>query len=271
MSKATLLKELSLALALAYPLFSAHGTEQISDAWKFSVTPYLWLPTINGDLKYRMPPGTGGSPEVKLGPNDYLSALNFAMMISGEARKGSWGVLTDIIYLDASTDKSDVRFISGPLGGLYPVDTGSKAEIGGLIWQLGGLYNFMNTSSVTMDALVGFRYFKVKSSLDWQFSGPIGLFPQSGSYSEKRDLLDAIVGIRGRVNIGEGNWFVPYHLDVGTGSSSFTWQGVSGLGYSMGWGDMQLNYRHLYYDQGNDKLLQGFSFSGPALSATFRF
>jgi len=271
MSKAKFLKELSLVMALAYPLLSAHANEQISDSWQFSVTPYLWLPTINGDLKYRIPPGTGGSPEVEYGPNDYLSALNFAMMISGEARKGSWGVLTDIIYLDASTDKSTVKFISSPLGRSFPIDTGSKAEIGGVIWQLGGSYNVMNTSSVTMDALVGFRYFGLKTSLDWQFSGPIGLFPQSGSYSEKRDLLDALVGIRGRVNIGDGKWFVPYHLDVGTGSSSLTWQGLSGLGYSMDWGDVQLTYRHLYYDQGDDKLLQGFSFSGLALGAVFRF
>lgn len=271
MSKAKLLKEVVLTVALANPLMSAHAAELNSDAWQFAVTPYLWGPTINGDLKYQVPPGTGGSPEVKVGPNDYLSALNFAMMISGEARKGSWGVLTDIIYLDASTDKSDVKSISGPLGRSYPIDTGSRARLSGLIWQLGGFYNFVNTPSATMDVLGGFRYFKVKSSLDWQFSGPLGRFPRSGSYSEKHDLLDAVVGIRGRLNIGEGKWFVPYHLDVGTGSSSLTWQGIAGLGYRLGWGDVQLTYRHLYYDQGGDRLLQDFSFSGPALSATFRF
>ena len=271
MSKAKLLKVAVLTVALANPLICTHAGESMSDAWQFSVTPYLWGPTINGDLKYQAPPGTGGSPEVEVGPNNYLSALNFAMMISGEARKGSWGVLTDIIYLDASTDKSDVKSIAAPLGRSYPIDTGSKAGLSGLIWQLGGFYNAVKTPSVTMDALVGFRYFKVKSSLDWQFSGPLGRFPQSGSYSEKQDLLDAIIGIRGKFNIGEGKWFVPYHLDVGTGSSSLTWQGVAGLGYEMGWGDVQLTYRHLYYDQSSDKLLQDFSFSGPALSATFRF
>lgn len=271
MSKAKLLKVVVLTVALACPLTSVHATESMLDSWQFAVTPYLWGPTINGDLKYQMPPGTGGSPEVKVGPNDYLSALNFGMMISGEARKGSWGVLTDLIYLDASTDKSDVKSVSGPLGRSYPIDTGSKAGLTGLVWQLGGFYNVIKTSSATLDVLGGFRYFKVKSSLDWQFSGPFGRFPQSGSYSEKHDLLDAVVGIRGRLAIGESKWFVPYHLDLGAGSSSLTWQGVTGLGYAMGWGDVQLTYRHLYYDQSNDKFLQDFSFSGPALSATFRF
>ncbi len=271
MSKLKLLKAAVLTVTLANPLMSAQATESMSDAWQFAVTPYLWGPTINGDLKYQMPAGTGGSPEVKVGPNDYLSALNFAMMISGEARKGPWGVLTDIIYLDASSDRSEVKSISGPLGKSHPFDTGTKTGFTGMIWQLGGFYNVVNTPAATMDIVAGFRYFRVKSSLDWQLSGPQGHFPQSGSYSEKHDLLDGIVGMRGRLNLGEGKWFVPYYLDVGTGSSALTWQGVTGLGYAMGWGDMQLTYRHLYYDQNNDKLLQDFSFSGPALSATFRF
>jgi hypothetical protein len=30
-------------------------------------------------------------------------------------------------------------------------------------------------------------------------------------------------------------------------------------------------YRHLEYDQDTDSLLQGFSFSGPAVGARFRF
>jgi len=265
------LQKTIVALALACALVNAHGGDAPPDAWQFAVTPYIWGPTINGDLKYQMPPGTGGNPEVKVGPNDYLSSLNFGMMISGEARKGNWGILTDLIYLDASTDKSSVKSVSGPLGRSYPVDTGSKVGLNGLIWQLGGFYSLLNSPVASLDAVAGLRYFRVKSSLDWQFAGPLGRFPQSGSLSEKKDLLDAVIGVRGRVNIGESKWFVPYYLDIGTGSSSLTWQGVAGLGYAMGWGDVQLTYRHLYYDQSNDQLLQDFSFSGPALSATFRF
>ena len=32
-----------------------------------------------------------------------------------------------------------------------------------------------------------------------------------------------------------------------------------------------LAYRHLYYDQKDDKLIQDMRFSGPALGVTFRF
>ena len=46
---------------------------------------------------------------------------------------------------------------------------------------------------------------------------------------------------------------------------------MTGLTYSYGWGDLMLVYRHLEYDEGEDGLLDDFSFSGPAFGARFRF
>jgi hypothetical protein len=43
------------------------------------------------------------------------------------------------------------------------------------------------------------------------------------------------------------------------------------VGWRHRWGSVALGYRHLYYDQGGDRLVQDFSFSGPSLSASFRF
>lgn len=60
-------------------------------------------------------------------------------------------------------------------------------------------------------------------------------------------------------------------LDAGTGSSALTWQGMAGIGYTFKWGNVLLAYRHLYYDQKGDKLVQDMRFSGPALGASFRF
>jgi hypothetical protein len=85
------------------------------------------------------------------------------------------------------------------------------------------------------------------------------------------DLWDAIIGVRGKARLGESGWFVPYYLDAGTGSSALTWQGMAGIGHTFKWGDVLLAYRHLYYDQKGDKLIQDIRFSGPALGATFRF
>jgi hypothetical protein len=135
----------------------------------------------------------------------------------------------------------------------------------------------MQTRNVTLDVLGGFRYLGIEARTDWQLTGTVTgpgggqTFPASGSISKRADLWDAIIGVRGRVRLGESQWFVPYHLDLGTGSSSITWQGLLGISYAFGWGDATLGYRHLYYDQSGDKLVQNFRFSGPTLGASFRF
>jgi len=66
--------------------------------WKFSLTPYLWMPTVGSTVQYTLPASFGGgTATVEKDPGDYLSNLDMALMLSGEARKGRWAVFTDII------------------------------------------------------------------------------------------------------------------------------------------------------------------------------
>ena len=249
-----------------------------TDRWTFSVTPYLWLPNINGTLKYQVPPGTGGSPEVQVGPYDYLEALRFAMMISGEVRKGRGLIFTDLIYLDFSNEKSEVKTID--FGGSSVSSSGNvstNSTLRGGAWTLAGGYAVLPGRPVALDVFGGLRYFGLHASTDWQLAlavtGPGGgqTFPRAGSVSERLDLWDGIVGVKGRVGLGSSHWSIPYYLDVGTGSSLLTFQGMLGIAYSFQWGDVTLAYRYLYYDQKDDELIQNMHFNGPALGVTFRF
>ena len=264
------------ALALCGPLSAAAQTP--GNQWTFSITPYLWLPNINGTLKYSIPPGSTESPEVEVGPNEWLEALRFAIMISGEARKNRWSVFTDVIYLDFSSEKSAVQSINfggNLVSSSANVSTSSSLKAG--VWTLGGGYAVLPGRPVELDAFGGLRYFGLHASSDWQLTaavtGPGGgqTFPRAGSISERVDLWDGIVGGKGRVWLGRSNWSIPYYFDVGTGSSELTWQGMVGVAYSFKWGGLTLAYRHLYYDQKGDKLVQDMRFSGPALGVTFRF
>ena len=83
-------------------------------------------------------------------------------------------------------------------------------------------------------------------------------------------VWDAVAGVRGRARL-EGNWYLPFHLDVGTGESDLTWQVAGGVGYRFDWGDVDLVYRHLEWDFDSDNALDDVSFSGPQLTARFRF
>ena len=263
-------------LVLCGPLSAAAQTP--GNQWTFSITPYFWLPNIDGTLKYGVPPGSGGSPEVRVGPNDYLEALSFAMMISGEARKDRWSVFTDFIYLDFSSEKSSAKSIN--FGGnlaTASADVSTNSSLKGAVWTLGAGYAVLPGRPVDLDVFGGLRYFGLEASTDWQLAlavpGPGGgqTFPRTGSISEKKDFWDGIVGVKGRVSLGGSNWSLPYYLDVGTGSSSLTWQGLLGVAYTYKWLGVTLAYRHLYYDQKDDELIQDLRFSGPALGVNFRF
>ena len=250
---------------------------QAEEHWTFSVTPYIWLPNVNGTLKYNPPP-SGGAPEVDTGPNNYLENLSFALMLSGEARKGRWSIVSDLIYLKFDKEKSNVRDVD--FGGSRvntSADVGTRSSLKGLEWTIAGAYTMVQSPRYTLEGLGGLRYFHVEASSDWQLAATVSApggaqtLPASGNGSRSTDLVDGIVGVRGRIRWGETPWFSPYYLDLGTGASTLTWQSVIGIGYGFKWGDVLLAYRTLYYDQKDDKLLQDFRFSGPTLGATFRF
>jgi len=253
-----------------------------TDEWQFQMTPYLWLPTIDGTLKYDLPQSSGGSPNVEIGPTDWLDLLNIGALVSGTARKGPFSLYSDVVYLSL-TSKNDGRIVSvGPgSGGAIPIgadlNLDTRTDLDGLLWTFAAGYSLQSTEKTTVDAFAGVRYMGVDVSTKWNLTTaittPMGdtVLPAAGNIGNDKDLWDGLVGIRGRTKVGNGNWSVPYYFDIGAGSSDLTWNAMLGLSYTYGWGDLVFAYRHLQYDQDSDSLLQDFSFSGPGFGATFRF
>ena len=243
------------------------------DDWQFTLTPYVWLPNVNSTISFDVPPGAGGRPEVDVGADQYLENLDMVLMLSGEARKGAWAVFTDVILLDFGKETAEVRSVSGPGGVVQvPINAKTTASLDGLAWELAVSYSLSRGPAATFEVLGGFRYLALETKLDWQLAGPLGLFPQAGTFSQEEELLDVIVGVRGKLRFGDGNhWFLPYYLDAGAGDAKLTWQAMAGAGYRFRWGDVLAAYRHLSYEQGSDEPIQDLAFSGPALAATFRF
>jgi hypothetical protein len=254
------------------------AVDSYDGAWHFSLTPYLWTPNINGSMDARIPAlrsATGAvlrdvSLSTEIGPNDYLENLNFAGMVTGEARKGNWSVFTDLIYIDFGNENSNVRSITGPDGRpLTAITRDVTTSLSTTVWTFAGAYTAARSPTWNFDVLAGFRYGGVDTELKWDLRGSRDFLDTSGRTTQNRTEWDGIVGVKGQVRFGDGRWFMPYYADIGTGSSNWTWQALLGLGYSCGWGDVSLSIRSLSYDF--DEKDADLRMTGPALGVSFRW
>jgi len=94
---------------------------------------------------------------------------------------------------------------------------------------------------------------------------------RNGRLSGSQDIWNGIIGIRGRLRLGEGGFFLPYYLDLGTGDSSLTSLMFGGIGYQTGSVGVQLGYRYLSFDQKGSSLVQDLSMQGAYLALNYSF
>jgi hypothetical protein len=271
----------SLALGAGLIAGAGHAAAAVDPYdgnWHFSLTPYLWFPNINGSADVnvgglRDPSGAalgGANLSTEIGPNDYLENLQFAIMATGEARKGLWSIFTDIIYIDFGDQETHARSLTGPLGQpLEAIDRDTETGLSSTVWTLAGAYTLARSPTYNFDVLAGFRYLDLNRDLKWSLAGSQDILPASGRVSQDESVWNGIVGFKGQVRLGDGHWFIPYYADIGTGSSNWTWQALVGLGYGFGWGDLSLSIRSLSYDFDKDDA--DLRMTGPALGVSFRW
>ena len=258
-----------IAVAAAAPV---SAEEDKSDGkWHFTVTPYLWLPDINGTVTYNNVAGSSASVSAQVDPSSYLQSLDFGAMFAAEGRKDNWLVFTDYMYLHLGGDESAVKSVTGPGGFVtVPVNVSGATTVVANIWTLAGGYTVLRKPDVFLDVFAGTRLLNLSSSLSWSFTGPAGVLAQSGNVSQTINKWDGIVGLKGEVRFGESKWFMPYYGDVGAGSSNSTWQAMLGVGYRFAWGDVVFVVRSLSYNFTDSSQLD-VRMTGPALGASFRF
>ncbi len=251
--------------------------------WSFDIAPYIWLPSVSGELRHALPAGLGGAASVNADAGDYLRQLNAAIAFAATVRNGRFALLTDVIYVSADTGSSRVSAVDIAGVGRNPISSGlstaSNSTLSTALWTLAGSYTVASGDWGHADVLAGFRYLGVEATTNYNVGltlyGPRGTagpsFGGSGRFSGREDIWNGIVGVRGRINISDSAFFVPYYLDIGAGGSNFTWQGFTGIGYQTGWAGVQLGWRYLSVNQGGSALVQEINMSGAYLAVNFGF
>jgi hypothetical protein len=218
--------------------------------WRFTVTPYAWIPWITGDV------GVGRiTSNIDITPHDVLKTLDFAAMATAEARRQWFVGGIDAIYVALSGDRA-VAFLG---------DTGNfSLKIQEAIITPFAGYSVGN-ATWTLDVLAAARYWSVKPRLT--VDRPNG---RSVDVSQRVDWWDAVGGLRLTGTI------VP-HLrftaggDVGGGGAKSDWQVHGDVGYDVStrW-TVGLAYRVLGVDY-SKKLVDNLHTEGFLVAGTYRF
>jgi hypothetical protein len=211
-----------------------------SDEWKFALELYLWGASVGGE--------TGNGSSISADFDDIIDKLDMAFMGAGAIRKGKWSLLADVIYLD--------------LGDNTTVGPGVKLDANLKSWVVnsGIGYSLIDTEKGLLIALAGVRY--LNADLD------LSLGPRKDGDSGSN--WDGIIGVKGIYNLTK-NWYLWGYLDVGTGDSKITYQGLGAIGYRFNWIDLNGGYRYLRWDFDNKDVIEELYFHGPFAGIKFSF
>ncbi|MEO3471485.1 hypothetical protein AAFN86_06415 [Roseomonas sp. CAU 1739] len=270
-----------VAALLIGPAARAQGAGEAS-GWSFQIGVYAWAPTFNTTLNYALPTGRDAQASVKADADNYLSDLNFAAMIAAEAHYGRFSIITDLMYVDLGSSSSRVDAVNAAVLPSNPisstVNVSGDSSLQATVWTLGGGYTLASGDWGNVDAIAGFRLLALDARTNYGLStditGPRGngvVMSRNGRLSGSDNIWNGIVGLRGRIRIGDSGFFVPYYADIGTGDSNITWQAFSGIGYQSGWAGVVLGYRAMAFDQGSNDLVNKLTMQGAFLAVTFTF
>lgn len=223
-----------------------------SESWVFSVTPYVWMYGLDGDVRIR-----SAEADFDVSFGDILENLDVALMLHAEAWKGRYGLFIDPSYGRLLTEGESSS-------------TGVDVETDLILVDFGGFYRVLDQRSAglarTADLSLGGRYVYLRNEID---------FTAATDRKLSNDFIDLTVGARYSMDLtrrvglmigGDVGGF-----DFGA-SSEFAWNAEALSSFRFGEsGRLWAGYRILDFDR-DDGGSNGLDvqFSGPIVGYEFR-
>jgi hypothetical protein len=213
--------------------------------WNFTVTPYLWAPSLDTSLDIGSNPPVDGSGSV-------LDFIDGAFLIAGEARRGPWSILGELNYLSLSDEFGTAR--TGTVG---------QWNVKGTMGSLGAAYAFYDRQGVRIEGLAGLR--------GWDIDATTTVLGAQASASES--WVDPIVGLRFEAPLAEKVNIAGMANIGGFGvGSDLQWEAMAQVEWSVS--DLVTlsgGYRHLYLDFNDGGTAMEYTMSGPFVAVRFAF
>lgn len=244
-------------LLAAAVLLLAHAAPAADS--EFRIQPYLWAPGLTGTIGA---PGSdsalpgGGQIEATFG--DLIGNLKIAGggMLSADYRRDRWSVFGDWTYAHVTSEAPS------PLGPLF---SGVGGDLRGHIVQGAAGYQVYGAGGARVDVFGGVRYYNLNLRLDLQ----TGLLA-ARTLEVSPDWVDGIAGVRYQALLGD-RWIPGLQVDIGTGGSNYSWQGIASLGYRVSWGEISGGWRSLKVNYNSGDTTVDLALSGPFVGVVFRF
>jgi hypothetical protein len=231
-----------LAVVLAASVTPAHA-QPASDEWQVFVAPYLMGAAMSGATTVR-----GVELDLDLSASDIFSNLQFGAMGLIVARKGNWGLGSDLIWMALGTTVRDTN---------VDFNQGAFAFYG------------LRALGPAADVTFGARINTLQGALAFKTSGI--------DVSQDKTWVDPIAGLTLRTAAGRPVQLRVYSEIGGFGlGSDFTWQVFPTVGIRLGRGaSLELGYRWLDLDYATGEGAGEFRYDvltqGPVLGFGFRF
>ena len=240
---------LCAALALG-SLSSTAAWAQDSDAFRWSVTPYLWATDTKVDLTFRDEALGGGQIAFK----DLLDVLDSAFMVHVEGGRGHWSGFMDLTYLETSDTQERP---------VFTVDSDSEQVFldAAVAYWPGGIESGLSVYG-------GLRY----SSFDDRYRFRLGDEPIAERRSSA-DYYDALIGARYRFDLSE-RWSLVTRADASFGDSEGTWVVSANFAYTVGkrqQNRLMFGYQYKQAEFQDGDLRTDFRYQGPMAGFNFRW
>ena len=185
---------------------------QDENPWNYDLSASLWT----GNTAVEVLPTGGGDP-IKVELPDFLDNFQLGFVLRGEARRGKFGMLLDVGYIELTASDSP----SNPDIDDIDVDVNST------LINLSGIFRLHGADKFSLDVLPGIQYYNGDSDVTIQGTNP-------SMTSGNRSFWDPVLGLRVRTKLLNKIGINAYGNVGGFGLSSQTTAQVAAvIGYDL--------------------------------------
>lgn len=166
--------------------------------WDFSLTPYAWFAGFEGvsGTFEDFPP-----VDVDLSAKDTFNDSDSSFALIFEAKRGENGVYIDYLYSNSLSEDE-----------IFPLlELTSRSRTKTTMITFAYERVMINSNNSSLEFLAGTRWWQINSALTFKFANP----ENNRSINSTEQWLDPYVGIKGRTNIHNSNFYLVGAISIG--------------------------------------------------------